>query len=555
MKIKHILGLTNYLFTGGNFSATGKFKLQRYFVDNFRVTKGNLDFWTQPTWQNFKHDDFLIKAKAEGVLNIWCTQGAFDWQGVQGKQGKVMPIRDTDSPLNPASWTEIGELCRQVAIRYADDTAGLLNEAKVFSGDTYQKNTPKAGTGLIDGIEIQNEWDFKQGWSGATRTLTPEDYAVCFKVCYDTIRSVSKTIKVIMGGGISPFVSTFERFLAKLDELYTAEGKTTPNDFYLCFHWYMRNGSQDQGGGTAGVTPEEAKAYEFGQSLDAICEQRGLLGWYCTETGWATDTSKQSAPILEGFSREESQGILMIRLALIWGACKYHRGISFWHCRDDYDSPPYAKGGVNRKDWSAKPARTICEAFLDEYGELEVSDFRKNGQIYTVKLSNGKTMGWTNNSNLFPFTPYPKTDLGEPTEPTEPPTTMRKLFASVTTAADYKPESEIKEGYHLIPGQLAFYVDGVGPVDLELLKDGTVFIPKRTENGLPLAFGGDDGGKLRLKQFDAGAYTAKISGQPDIHFTVGTPPQPPTEVKGTSFVKLPDNTIKFSFEDGSSLVR
>src|SRR5690606_24210944 len=111
------------------------------------------------------------------------------------------------------------------------------------------------------------------------------------KVCYDAIRSVSSTLPIIMGGGISPIMSTFERFLVQLDKLYTAEGKATPNDFYLCFHWYMRNGSSDQSGGTSVITPEDAKAYEFGKSLDALCEQRGLLGWYCTETGWATDSS------------------------------------------------------------------------------------------------------------------------------------------------------------------------------------------------------------------------------------------------------------------------
>lgn len=420
VKLKDIIGLCSYWVYGGgpghyNTSATENFKLHRAFVSNYVVTQGNLDLRVEPTWQNFKYDTYLQQLKDKGIQRIWCTQGTFDWFNQQGKQGKVMPVRDGADAMDQANWYEAGELCRQVAIRYAKDTAQHLDKAKVYNDPSnpthYLNNVPKAGLDLISAIEIQNEWDFKNSWSQGTRTITPEEYAVCFKVCYDAIRSVSPTIPIIMGGGISPVMSTFERFLTQLDKLYQAEGKTTPNDFYLCFHWYMRNGSSDQGGGTAGITPEDAKAYEFGKSLDLLCEQRGLLGWYCTETGWATDTSKQSAPILQGFTREQSQGILMNRLTLIWGACKYHKGISFWHCRDDYDLPPYAKGGINTKSWTAKPARTICEEFISKYGEYEVDILVQHSGNYYVQISNvddTKILMWSNLTNSGLATPEPK---------------------------------------------------------------------------------------------------------------------------------------------------
>lgn len=428
IKIKDGLGLTTYWVYGGgnghyNTSSTDKFKLHRAFVGNDVVTQGNLDLRVEPTEQNFKYDTYLKQLVDLGIKPIWCTQGKFDFQNTVGKIGKVMPINEEDSPLDQSSWATVGELCRQVAIRYAPDTAQHLDKAKVFTGVPgvfpHLWNVPKAGLNLIDAIEIQNEWDFKQGWSGATRTITPEEYAVCFKVCYDAIRSVSPTIKIIMGGGISPIMSTFTRFLGKLDEMYAAEGKTTPKDFYLCFHWYMRNGSSDQGGGTTGITPEDAKAYEFGQSLDALCEQRGLPGWYCTETGWATDSSKQQSPILEGFTKEQSQGILMTRLMLIWGACKRFQGVSFWHCRDDYDLPPYAKGGVNYKNWSAKPARTICEEFIAKYGDKEVLQFKQIGDKYFAYLSGGIILSWTN----LLGSPMPLEVIEVP----EPPQDMSKL--------------------------------------------------------------------------------------------------------------------------------
>lgn len=415
MKLKEH-GITTYWVYGGgpghyNTTATSMFGLHRAFVSNYVVTQGNLDLRVEPTWQNFKYDTYLTQLKALGIKAIWCTQGAFDWQNVQGKQGKVMPIPDGANAMDPANWWEIAELCRQVAIRYADDTTQHLDKARVYSDPAnpnhYLNNTPKAGLNLLAGIEVQNEWDFKQAWSGATRTITPEEFAACFKACYDAIRSVSQTIPIIMGGGISPEISTFTRFLNQLKALYAAEGKQMPTDFHLCFHWYMRNGSSDQGGGTAGITPEDARAYEFGKSLDTLCEQWKLLGWFCTETGWATDTSKQSAPILEGFTREESQGILMLRLVLIWGACKYHKGISFWHCRDDYDLPPYAKGGVNTKSWAPKPARTIWESFMAKYGEKEVQSYANFSGLHHITFTDGTSLNWTNLKNSNGWTPMP----------------------------------------------------------------------------------------------------------------------------------------------------
>lgn len=564
MKLKDIFGITTYWVYGGgsghyNTSATDKFKLHRAFVGNDVVTQGNLDLRVEPTEQNFKYDTYLKQLVDLGISPIWCTQGKFDFQNTVGKTGKVMPINEEDNPLEQSSWTTIGELCRQVAIRYAADTAQHLDKAKVFQSTDYKNNIPKAGLGLLDAIEIQNEWDFKQAWSGATRTITPEEYAVCFKVCYDAIRTVS-SIKIIMGGGISPYISTFDRFLGKLDQLYAAENKPTPNDFYLCFHWYMRNGSQDQGGGTAGETPETVNAYGFGQSLDTLCESRGLLGWYCTETGWATDTSKQSAPILEGFTREQSQGILMIRLALIWGACKYHKGISFWHCRDDYDLPPYAKGGINYKNWSAKPARTICEEFLAKYGDREVSYYR-NFEHFNEAIFDNNTeqiFVWTDKKNYVDavsgktLTPMPTMVDFTPTEPpTEPPQpTMRNAFITNIAQAPYGNPIKITEGTTFPIGSYAIYVDGEAPVTLELFKDGVSFIAKRTENGKPLAVGGDDNGVLRLKDFPQGTYKLVMNTE-IINFTVGTTTPPPTGDSSVNKITMLSNgSLKFDAEDG-----
>lgn len=106
---------------------------------------------------------------------------------------------------------------------------------------------------------------------------------------------------------------------------------------------------------------------------------------------------------------------------------------------------------------------------------------------------------------------------------------MRKAFLTTNATAPYLPASEIREGDSFFPKSYAIYVDGVNGVDLELFKDNVSFIAKRKESAPPLAVGGDDNGKLRLKDFPAGAYRLTISGQPDINFTVGTVTPPPLD--------------------------
>lgn len=370
MKLKDIFGITTYWVYGGGkghytTEATEKFKLHRAFVGNYVVTKGNLDLRVEPTWQNFKYDTYLKQLKDKGITTVWSTQGSFDWYGTQGKIGKVNPIKPGDDPLLQSSWADFQELVRQITIRYADDTAHLLSEAKVFQGEpAYLSNTPKAGLGLVDYVTGTNEYTFLHGWSGAEYTLTPEMGAVQTKALIDGVRSVSKTMKIVCPSDHTPNIDNQRRLLKHLKSLYEAEGKPMPTDFYLDFHWYIRNGSTDQSGGTAGETAETAQAHLHAQAMDNLCDEYGLLGWLCTETGWSTDDSKQSAPILQGYDRLQSQGILMVRLALMWGASKHCKGISFWHCRDLYDLPPYAYGGINDKNWNAKPSRTICEEFL-----------------------------------------------------------------------------------------------------------------------------------------------------------------------------------------------
>ena len=464
MNIKKLHGVTTYWSYGGgpDHLKPGEpfddrigpgFGLQRAFCDNFRFHYGSPDSSTpngdgrlqvERTPQGFYTDSYLEYLKSQDIKTIWCTQGRMGWQNCLGRKNKINPVDDSADRMNPQSWFDAGEFCRQIAIRYADDTADMLAEANVWSAEKpennwWLSNEAKAGLGILDAIEIGNEWNFPASWSEAKATLTPQEYAVMFMVCYDAIRSVSENIEIIMGGGLGGSVHVYEDlpiFLETLERLYADRGRSMPIDFSLCFHWYMREDGGGQGGaGTRGESPEKVDAYKVGLELDRLCEEYGLEGWYNTETGWSADadgsldTSKNSAPVQEGLSQLESQAVLMQRLTLIWGATKYCKGITYWHCRDHYDSGAFLNGGVCAPDWSPKPALTWSEEFLDEWGDYNVitNSFVDRGDgTYEVVVSNVEStykLGWSDEQVVGDYTPVPTImDSVTPPEPEPEPT-------------------------------------------------------------------------------------------------------------------------------------
>lgn len=257
------------------------------------------------------------------------------------------------------------------------------------NGGYQDLDEPAVGLNMMEGIEFLNEWNFKPAWHKSPRQMNPDQYAVCFKEARDAVREVSSKVKIVTGGMIRPNLDQFSSsydfsarganyaMLDKLDELYGGRA-SNPHDYYLAFHWYMRNGSMDQGGDDStnrGASPEEVGyypldteapvgngknwfAWDYAEGLNDICEDRNLPGWYCTETGWSTEGElqregwKQSAPSQSKtattfYTSEESQGLLFLRLTLIWGSFSKFQGVTFFDKRDNYDQASYLFTGVN----------------------------------------------------------------------------------------------------------------------------------------------------------------------------------------------------------------
>jgi len=453
IKLKQQSGVTTYLNYGssntlynpvrpGNYvNRLLNIKLHRHFVDNRRYVAGggppgfNVDsinqFMPARMPQGFWTDEYLQLLKDAGVENIWSLQGKFPFQDTIGTPSKVMPINEADYPDqgNPGVWFELGKYAGQVAIRYADDSSAFIDSADVWQHDpnsitnlhpSYLSNTPKAGMGLVQIIQVLNEPNVNPDWIGATNSITAEGTAAAYYAVYTEVRKYSQTIKIVTGPPIG--IKNDREFLRRmLDHLKVLFGGKVPSDVYISFHWYMRelNQNQGQGGTDTGASPEFVDAYELGLWVNDLCHEFDIAGWYCTETGWSSspniDTSKNAAPIQEGFTQLESHGVLMTRLVLMWSSLDKHMATTFWHCKDAYDSGAYFNGGLLYKDAEStrKPSLRIYEDFISSWGEYDVTGYYPNSltnEYYATLLGptgDFITLGWSDKDNSGELTPDP----------------------------------------------------------------------------------------------------------------------------------------------------
>lgn len=456
----------------------------RHFADNRRYVAGggnddyNLasrnELMVARSPQGWFTDEYLQLLKDNGVNAIWTLQGRFPWQDTIGKPGKVMPIMEADyaNQSDPSVWKDLADFAAQLAIRYADDTAAFLDEARVWQYDPtlgsqnlhlqYLNNTPKAGLGLVDAIQVLNEPNFNPSWSGATNAVTAEGTAAAYYAVYQAVRKYSQTMRIITGPPIG--IKNDREFLRRvLNHLKTLFGGTVPSDVEISFHWYMREKDQDQSktGQDTGASPEFVDAYELGKWVNDLCHEFNIAGWWCTETGWSAapepdiDKSANAAPIQEGFTQLESQGILMKRLLLIWGSLDKHQGTTFWHCKDHYDSGAFFKGGLLYDDSEStpKPARDIYVDFIDEYHGWDVTGYYPNpetNEFYAMledEFGTIRVLGWSDRvfNNEKNLTPDPKIVTEVPVV-IEPPIEQPEPEPEPTGSVP-QPEKPVQEFY------------------------------------------------------------------------------------------------------------
>ena len=570
-KLKQQFGITSFLQYGGGkgvYNPTNTdfeerifgFKLHRHFVDNRRYVQGGGDpgfnpdskniLQVQRTPQGWHTDDYLQLLKDNGIESMWTLQGKFPWQDTIGKATKVMPIMEADyvNQGDPIVWQDLAKFAGQLAIRYASDTSEFLDQAIVYQNPSdFRSNEPKAGMGLLNIIQVLNEPNFNKSWSGATNTLTPEGTAAAYVAVYNEVRKYSNTMRLVSGPpiGIADDKEFLDRMLSHMQILF---GGTIPSDVEISFHWYMREGNQSQSksGNDTGASPEFVKAHELGQYVNDLCKQYGIAGWWCTETGWAAsstiDKSKNACPIQEGFTQLESQGILYKRLMLIWASLDKHIGTTFWHCRDDYDTGGYAKGGVcfNDSNWTPKPIRNRLYSFFEEFGDYSVTKYWIEGKKHYVQLENEgdvKYLGWTDKFNAEGLTTVPNLVDGSlliipeektpgivqttPTLPViEPPIIeppigstgqLKSLRLINSNTKEIITDLMLTDQVELTTNALTIdaVVEGVNVVKFEL--NGPIN-HTQVESVIPYTLFGDSSAVFTGRVFPEGKYTLKVNG-------------------------------------------
>lgn len=451
--IKNLVGITTFpdYGQGPDQSALDGIHFWRAFVDNLEFSEPGGPVRFSPNVKGRKIDDWMQMVKDKGVDLMWCAQGRLKDQDVAGKANKVMPIVDGADAMDPANWADYAELCAQIVIRYWKNTSG--DRANVYKdpSNSYFSSPDLVGHGSLGSIQIGNEVDFPKAWHNGTRTLTATEYAVCFKACYERIRLESEDVPIVAGSIISPNLDWMSEFLEAFGNLYEGDA---PSDFYLSWHWYMRQKNQDQDwGDDFGASPEFVDAHNFAKRIDDLVKAYGLLGHYCTETGWADDpdprSKKQAVPPQEGYTLSESVAVLAIRTVLAWGSLPHFKGVTFWHCADGYDGHPYWFGGYNYKrtdpskndwniphpeagivdDWLPKPQLNMLNSFIDLYGSYSVenSTYLFDDPVYSCALVGGDKkydFFWTDGKNYTDvddtvFTPMPSAFEDESTPPVD----------------------------------------------------------------------------------------------------------------------------------------
>jgi hypothetical protein len=375
------------------------------------------------------------------------------------------PNYNGDDPLDPNSYTAYADLMEQFALRYGP-TPSDPSRARVAvdSSSSYYTETLKIGLNTVKYFQCGNEDNFP--WHGGpvtfdwdVDTLTgegPNASAAKFYACYRAVRRSCPDAKLVTASILSANSSWYVAFMDAFDAYWEEEnpGVSPPRDFYLSWHRYHREGGMGQTqGDDVGETPEAANSYDLGEAFDDLVGAKGLLGHFCTETGWNDETSasavKQRAKQQEGYTLFESAGLLDIRNHLIYSTLpNYFATVAYSH-QAISEGQPYTHTGYlwrgthpdaperGSNQWVAgvevegKPKLDIVVSFYNTWGDWtsvpgSYTETEVGGRtIYSIQVTKDlvtKTLTWSDLTNAVDasgrvVTPMP-TDLDAGSTPT-----------------------------------------------------------------------------------------------------------------------------------------
>lgn len=437
--------------------------------------------------RGWQMDDLYEELTLQGVDVMICPAGIFYNQdipilatpdlAVNGRKAPAIdggdggnwnngtnPDYNGDDPLDPNSYTAYADLMEQFTLRYGP-TPSDPSRARVHTdSNSYYTETLKTGLNTVKYFQCGNEDNFlwHQGpvvfeWDSDTLTGEgPKASAAKFYACYRAVRRSCPDAKLVTPSILSATFSWYEAFITAFDAYWEADnpGVAPPRDFYLSWHRYHREGGAGQTqGDDVGETPEAADAYTLGIGFDDICATEGLLGHFCTETGYNDDSTaaavKQRAKQQEGFTLFESAGLLDLRNHLIYSTLPNYYGTVCYSHQAISEGQPYTHTGYlwrgthpdaperGSNQWVAgvevegKPKLDLVVSFHNtwegwtgvagSYTETLVG----GRTIYSIQVTDGtstKTLTWSDLTNAVDalgrvVTPMP-TDLDAGSTPT-----------------------------------------------------------------------------------------------------------------------------------------
>lgn len=149
--------------------------------------------------------DYLTQCKSAGIRALFCFNQCPEWLRPTGNGtggNDYPPIPTGRDRLNPDSYKEYSEFIFQIVATYGK-TKHPDSEMRVDQTQQYPNqpvNQIESGLGLMEEIEIGNEWDHWFDGFQSEKYMTAEEQAAMLSKCYDAAKKADPNIRVVMGG-------------------------------------------------------------------------------------------------------------------------------------------------------------------------------------------------------------------------------------------------------------------------------------------------------------------------------------------------------------------
>jgi hypothetical protein len=175
------------------------------------MTKEGVALYSQPMKQAWTPEcsgikDYLTKAKASGVKTLFCFNQCPEWLRPTGNGtggNDYPPIPEGRDRLNPDSYREYADFIFQIVATYGHNKNVDRKLLRVDQRQQYTNqpiNQIEIGLGLMEEIEIGNEWGHWFEGFDSPKYMTAEEHAAMLSKVYDAAKKADPNIRVVMGG-------------------------------------------------------------------------------------------------------------------------------------------------------------------------------------------------------------------------------------------------------------------------------------------------------------------------------------------------------------------